>query len=295
MTNLTSCTLCGGKDFREFLKCKDHTSTQETFTIKTCTTCGFRFTDPQPSEAEIPKYYRSENYISHTGSKRNLFEIIYHISRRYSLIKKRNLISKNSSGRALLDYGCGTGEFLAEMKKKGWNISGIEPSDIAHTKAELKTEEKIHRTIFEIDKEKPFDVITLWHVLEHVHNPNEILTALGSYLNKTGTIIIAVPNCESYDAIHYNSFWAAYDVPRHLWHFSKENLKTILVKNGFKLTKILPMKLDSYYVSLLSESYKNKEGLKILNPIRAFVKGFISNLKGRKNMNYSSLIYIAKK
>jgi 2-polyprenyl-3-methyl-5-hydroxy-6-metoxy-1,4-benzoquinol methylase len=180
------------------------------------------------------------------------------------------------------------------MKNHGWQTTGVEPSESAAAKSREKKIGVIHKSIYELGEQK-FDVITLWHVLEHLHEPQQKLETLKNHLTENGTIIIAVPNRESYDAKHYKNHWAAFDVPRHLWHFSQQNMRSILNQTGLRLTNTLPMVLDSFYVSLLSESYRNPKRNKISNIIAAFFLGLSSNLKARKTKNYSSLIYIAKK
>jgi SAM-dependent methyltransferase len=202
----------------------------------------------------------------------------------------------------LLDIGCGTGEFLNACKESGWNITGIEPSEIARKNAEQKynitplPQEKI----FEIN-EKKFNVITLWHVLEHVHQLDKTMEQIVKILADCGTLIIAVPNCNSFDAKKYGAYWAAWDLPRHLYHFTKKDIETLFKKFGFGLTGILPMKFDSYYVSLLSEKYKNARrngsvGLGSADLFSGFWTGLRSNLSAKENENgFSSQIYILKR
>ncbi|MGC4021992.1 MAG: class I SAM-dependent methyltransferase [Cyclobacteriaceae bacterium] len=235
----------------------------------------------------------SESYISHTGGEKKITDQIYLLARKFALKKKRKLVLSKSNGKSILDFGCGTGEFLNEMRSNEWSISGIELSDLARAKAEQLNQKKIYPNLSEIGNEK-FDVITLWHVLEHLHDLNDTLDKLKKLMKDTSTLIIAVPNHESHDAIHYQSFWAGYDVPRHLWHFSKKSMDELLKKNGFKLTEVLPMKLDSFYVSLLSEKYKYPKKSTITRLFSAFITGLVSNLKAKKSTNFSSLIYIAK-
>lgn len=250
-------------------------------------------TSPQPSEESIGKYYLSDKYISHTGGGKNLFDIIYLYARRVALKWKRRIVEKSSIEKTILDFGCGTGEFLEEMKTHGWATAGVEPSSIASASAKKKSA-RIYQSLAEIHQQA-FDAITLWHVLEHVHDLNGTLKKLRELLKKNGTIFIAVPNYESADAQSYQSHWAAYDVPRHLWHFSKNNMKQLLESNGFRLVEILPMKMDSFYVSLLSETYRYPKHSNFVNLIKAFFMGLSSNRKAKKQTNFSSLIYIAKK
>lgn len=294
MINLSACPVCSGNNFTDFLTCKDYTTSHESFSLRKCSSCGFTFTDPKPDEQSIEKYYQSDKYISHTGGQKNLFDLAYLYARKIALGNKRRIIEQHSGGKTILDFGCGTGEFLKEMKSSGWMIAGVEPSSNANEKASQATNGKIYKSLNEI-QESNFDAITLWHVLEHLHDLNGSLREFYALLKKSGTIFIAVPNLRSYDAQFYDSYWAGYDVPRHLWHFNQDNMKKLLENIGFKLIEILPMKMDSYYVSLLSESYKNPRQLKIINLVKAFARGLVSNLKAKNTTNYSSLIYIAKR
>lgn len=292
---LKECPLCHGKNVTIRFSCEDHTTTHEEFQLSECQDCTFIFTNPQPDESSIGKYYESPEYISHSESNKSLFDKVYTYLREAALKWKRGIITSNQPiGRKLLDVGCGTGNFLQHMKMHGWETTGVEPSESAASKARAKKVGSIFQSIDQIANQK-YDVITLWHVLEHLHEPKKKLESLKGLLEENGTIIIAVPNRESFDAKYYKNYWAAYDVPRHLWHFSQENMKSILNETGFSLTATHPMKLDSFYVSLLSESYKNKNRSKILNAVNALRIGLLSNFKARKNKNYSSLIYVANK
>ncbi|KAB1160831.1 class I SAM-dependent methyltransferase [Tenacibaculum aiptasiae] len=244
-------------------------------------------TSPVPSNLET--YYLSEEYISHTDSKKGFIDKIYQLVKNYTLKKKLKLINSfNTESKTILDVGAGTGDFLKVCKENNWEIKGVEPSDKARKIAEEKSI-KLHKEITEI-KNTSFDVITLWHVLEHIPNLVEYTNQLKKLLKPNGVLIIAVPNYKSYDADYYKEFWAAYDVPRHLWHFSKNSIQKIFSNINMNVEKILPMKFDSFYVSLLSEKYKNKKS----KTVKAFFVGLKSNLKAKKNGEYSSLIYIIK-
>src|SRR5258708_17517981 len=294
MINVSACPICTGHNFTDFLTCKDYTTSGESFMLRRCSACGFTFTDPKPDEQSIAKYYLSDKYISHSGGQKNIFDFTYRLARKVALSSKRAIIEQHSDGKTILDFGCGTGEFLKEMKSNGWVIAGVEPSQNANEKASQLTNKKIYKSLTEI-QESNFDAITLWHVLEHLHDLNGSLRKFHALLKESGTIFIAVPNLESYDAQFYNSFWAGYDVPRHLWHFNRENMKKLLENIGFTLMESRPMRMDSYYVSLLSESYKNPRQLKVINLVKAFGRGLLSNFKAKKTTNCSSLIYIAKR
>ena len=254
---LAGCPVCNHAVFREFLKSKDHFLTQQEFIVVMCENCGFRFTNPRPSSSEISKYYESSNYISHNTQKKNLLTFLYRGVRTYSIRQKFLLIKKYSVGKSLLDIGCGTGEFLAYCSAKGFISTGIEPNETARNFAIQTLHQNVQPESFlEKTGNVNYDIITLWHVLEHLHDLNHRMERISNLLKPTGTLIIAVPNCDSWDAIHYQEFWAAYDLPRHLYHFTPDTLRRLTDKHGFKIQKILPLNFDAYYVSLLSEKYK---------------------------------------
>ncbi|TYC15628.1 class I SAM-dependent methyltransferase [Bizionia gelidisalsuginis] len=268
---------------------KDFTVSGETFQLLHNSQWDYLQTNPQPSASKLPDYYKSEDYISHTNTQRNLFEKVYHAVRTISLKRKLKLINSfSSSEKKILDVGCGTGDFLAEAQKNKWVITGIEPNEKARTIANSKTGNKIVNTdALETLPSHSFDVITLWHVLEHLPNLEEHIKLFKRLLKKEGTLIIAVPNYKSYDAIYYKQFWAAFDVPRHLWHFSQEAITRLFNKKEMTVVKTLPMVFDAYYVSLLSEKYKKSKW----QPVKALWRGVISNWKAKQSSEYSSLIY----
>jgi 2-polyprenyl-3-methyl-5-hydroxy-6-metoxy-1,4-benzoquinol methylase len=289
LENVNICPVCGGKTFTPHLSCKDYTTTEEMFHVERCTTCGLLITNPRPLEHLAADYYQSSKYISHTAVATGLIDYIYLTVRQFTLRWKYSLIKAKLKNNKLLDFGCGTGAFLNYCIKKGVNAHGVEPSLTARA-----SQSKIHGSIDQIQT-KDFDVITLWHVLEHVYSLDQTLDQLREKLSNTGTIFIAVPNWQSDDAKHYGAGWAAYDVPRHLWHFSKETMKALLEKKGFKLQTILPMKLDAYYVSILSEKNATDGSLSFSKIARAIRIAFTSNARAKQQLNYSSLIYVATK
>ena len=274
---------------KHFLTVKDYSVSQETFDLYHDEILDMLITHPQPSMEDLGKYYESEDYISHTDSKRSLFEKLYHFIKNIALKNKLNLINSLQSNKGrILDIGAGTGDFLSVAKSNGWQTTGVEPSDRAKTIAINKGVSFVEQTS-ELANHS-FDVISMWHVLEHVPDLDKQIKELKRLLKPTGSLIIAVPNFKSFDAKHYGKFWAAYDVPIHFWHFSKTAIKLLFEKEEMKLEKILPMKFDSFYVSLLSEKYKSGK----MNFIKAFFIGLQSNWKANQHFEYSSHIYILK-
>ena len=274
---------------KHFLTVKDYSVSKETFDLYYDETLDMLITHPQPSLENLGKYYESEDYISHTDNKRSLFEKLYHFIKSIALKNKLNLINslQPNKGR-ILDIGAGTGEFLSVAKNDGWQTIGLEPSDRAKAIAKNKGVSFVENTS-ELENQS-FDVISMWHVLEHVPDLDKQIKELKRLLKPTGTLIIAVPNFKSFDAKHYGKFWAAFDVPIHFWHFSKTAIKLLFEKEEIKLEKVLPMKFDSFYVSLLSEKYKSGK----MNFVKAFFRGLQSNWKASKHFEYSSHIYILK-
>lgn len=283
------------------ISCKDYTATNESFDLILNEEFEMLFTSPKPKEEDLSKYYDSDAYISHTDSTKSLIDKIYQIVKNYTIAKKVELINSfQSEEKEILDIGCGTGDFLEVSKSNGWKVVGIEPNDkaknVAVKKVNLAKAEvsRFYKNIEDlIDKKgnQQFDIITMWHVLEHVYDLEDYISKLEKLLKPNGRLIIAVPNYKSYDATYYREFWAAYDVPRHLWHFSQKSITKLFGMKNMKLVKTLPMKFDSYYVSLLSEKYKTGS----TNLLRALLIGIRSNQKAKATKEYSSLIYILKK
>lgn len=273
-----------------YLICKDHTVSNKYFELIYNYELDMLVTKPQPTTIELPSYYESDAYISHTDSKKSITDKLYQTVKKYALYKKLQLINSfETSGKNILDVGCGTGDFLLTCKKNGWNITGVEPNVKVKKIAVDKLNMKLFSDITQLNSKK-FDVITLWHALEHVQNLTTHVENVKSLLKPNGVLIVAVPNFKSYDATFYRQFWAAYDVPRHLWHFSKQAIELLFLKQKMKVVKILPMKFDSFYVSLLSEKYKTGK----TNYLKAFYIGLVSNFKALSSKEYSSLIYLIK-
>ena len=296
VVDYTYCPACGSISIHPVLSTKDYTVSGETFSIWQCADCSLRFTQYVPVIERIGDYYKSEDYISHSNTSKGLLNRIYQMVRRRTVKQKRKLISHITGKKngELLDVGSGTGAFLSEMKKNGWQVVGLEPDADAR---------RVAREVFgcdlrdtnELYKLKPnsFDAITLWHVLEHVHDLQKYLQQLKALLKPGGNLIIAVPNYTSFDASVYKQYWAAYDVPRHLYHFSPLSMKVLLEKHELKLIGYKPMWFDSFYVSLLSSKYKNAG---TASWVSAIWNGFLSNIKAIGDVKKcSSVIYLVRK
>lgn len=296
MQHVTECPVCQGNNFSDYLSCKDYTVSHETFQLRQCTACEFIVTSPRPEEKDLGKYYLSDAYISHSDKSPSLIDQVYKVSRMFTLKWKYHLVKKytvqSQHPASLLDFGCGTGMFLQTCEKNRMNTAGVEPSGIARSIAIKNSKAEIATDIKAVEQQ--FDAITLWHVLEHVEKINDTLRDLKNHLRENGTMFIAVPNLQSRDARKYQAYWAGYDVPRHLWHFSAKTMKRLLKKHELRLINIEPMRLDAYYVSMLSEKYKiGKNTLSNLG--EAAIQGWKSNIEAKTTQEYSSLIYIARK
>jgi SAM-dependent methyltransferase len=293
MILLDKCPVCLNKNLEKKLSCTDHTASKEKFTIVSCETCDFTFTNPRPKDESLGDYYKSDMYISHTNNSKGMFNWMYQTIRKYAIGTKLTLLKSVTTCGFHLDVGCGTGEFLNACQQAGFKAKGIEPSKLARDQAvnnySLSVSEDTNLEQFKDDK---FDSISMWHVLEHVPSLIKTITEFQRILNKNGKVIIAVPNHKSWDANYYQEYWAAWDVPIHLWHFSKQTIELLFNKNGFKLIKTKSMLFDSFYVSLLSEEFKTGKK-KFIN---GFFIGIISNIIGLfTKRGCSSTIYVFEK
>jgi len=294
MIHINTCPICNNTDFNTFLELKDYFLSQEDFKIDCCKQCGFKFTNPIPEEADLGAYYKSTDYVSHSDTKKGLFFKLYHYIKKRALKSKYNIISSYFKTGRILDYGCGTGDVLKTFKDNNWEVMGIEPDEDTRKYAISKNS----LTVLDVNEFKninknSFDVVSLWHVLEHIPDLNEKIFTFKSLIKDNGILLIAVPNCNSYDARYYKKYWAAFDVPRHLYHFNHKSIKELFEKHDLKIIKQLPMIFDSFYVSMLSEKYKKNP----LSFLKGMIIGFISNLSAHfsKNKNFSSTIYILQK
>jgi 2-polyprenyl-3-methyl-5-hydroxy-6-metoxy-1,4-benzoquinol methylase len=294
MENLITCLVCGSTLLSKELTCKDFVATGESFDLHRCNNCSFLFTNPRPRAIEIGLYYQSDRYVSHAGDKQNLSFMykVYDVVRDYSIKQKLKLIKSYHPNGKLMDLGCGLGYFLnGVVKDKTFDALGVDVS----TEAIDYVKQKFGYAVLGEDKldtieKHSFDVITQWHVLEHVHLLNERMQQLKRMLKPNGTLFIAVPNSNSWDAKHYREFWDGYDVPRHLYHFNQKSFGLLMQKHGFEVIQTKPMIFDAPYISMRSEVHK-ESGLSF---VRGAISGAVSTINALGNKNYSSLLFVVK-
>lgn len=287
------CVVCNGEEFEAKMHLTDHSITKEKFDLYNCLKCGFVFTENAPSEVNAGQYYKSEEYISHSDTNKGIVAKLYHFVRKIMLGRKYRLINSLTDDKCILDVGCGTGYFLDYMKQKEYQTLGVEVDEDAREYGKNKFQLEIlpPKELSSI-KEK-FGVITLWHVLEHLYSPNEYLNTLKSLLkDENAYLVIALPNYQSFDGAHYKTFWAGYDVPRHLWHFSPKTLEMLAQKNGLEVVKMKRLPFDSFYNSMLSEKYKGSK----FSVLKGGMIGGVALLQSLFNIRKSSsIIYVLKK
>lgn len=295
MIRHSRCPLCSSVDISERYSCTDNLVSHSTFPVYNCKSCGFHFTQNYPDENEIGKYYESDDYISHSDSGKGLFDRLYRSVRRFMVSRKTSYVTSHSEiekGR-LLDIGSGTGYFASEMKKTGWDVTCIEVNE----KARNYSKEQYGLDVFPPERLKDpdpgsYDCITLWHVLEHFYDPFTLMNDINRILSQRGVCIIALPNCMSSDAGYYKHDWAAWDVPRHLWHFTPESFKIFAENSGFIITGIKTLPFDVFYISVLSEKAR-KSGLPF---IKGLVTGSFLSLAAIANRRKSSsLVYFLRR
>ncbi len=288
------CPACRSRNVSEVFLCRDHTVSKEEFSVWECGDCTLRFTQDVPTEEEIGAYYQSEDYVSHSNTSKGLINSLYQAVRNYTIKGKVSLVKRLSGKKSdsLLDVGCGTGEFLAGVQRAGWQVQGLEPDPGARKQASDLTGTMVGEAGDLFSLSGSFQVITMWHVLEHVHRLHEYLDCFQKILAPGGVILIAVPNYTSTDAQQYQTHWAAYDVPRHLYHFSPKSMERLMELHGFHVEQYRPMPFDAFYVSMLSEQYKRGKG----HLLSAFRHGFASWFRslGRVKQG-SSVLYVIRR
>ena len=289
------CPLCTSENIGVFLECTDHFLSREKFSLFNCTSCGFIFSQDYPGEGETGRYYESDEYISHSDTSSGFSNKIYRLVRDLMLHRKESIVKNTTLKKtgSLLDIGCGTGYFAGKMKSSGWEVKGIEINEKARAFGISNFGlEILDPTLISSISDNSFDCITLWHVLEHFHDPFKYSSEILRLLKPGGICLVALPNCSSADAYYYGKFWAAYDVPRHLWHFTPSTFRIFSEKAGFTLAKKMTLPLDVFYISTVSEKYKGSSFPFIRGIIRA--KFFALRALFNKEKS-SSVIYILRK
>ena len=285
---MNTCPWCKTPTDRTILELKDYFLTKEDFKIMECPNCGLRFTIPRPAPEEIGKYYQSENYYSHQQNNKGLVPRIYEFVKSFNIKNKSSMAIGGLTQGKLLDIGCGVGDFLVQVKKQGWEVQGIEPSDDAKNIAEKRLGFRPYSPgDYAMFEDHTFDAITMWHVLEHIDNLHFQTKEIHRLLKPGGRLIIALPNFQSFDCQYYKEKWAAWDVPRHLNHFAPDVLREIITSCGFQTIDTQKLKWDAYYISYMSERFQGHS----MPLVRGAWIGQRSNWKARKTGMYSSLVY----
>lgn len=291
----TECPLCGSNKLQHQFSCKDQFATGENFEICKCLDCSFVFTQNIPNEKEIGRYYESPTYISHSDTNKGFVNRCYHLVREIMLRRKASLVNSlvDDSKTNLLDYGAGTGYFARAMQRLDWDVTAIEKSEQArqYSKDQFGFEMLPVEALYDCE-DGCFDVVTMWHVMEHIQNINEFWDELYRILDDNGIAVIALPNSSSYDAQTYREYWAAYDVPRHLWHFTPSTVMKFGRKHGFILERQYTMPFDGFYISMLSERYKGSK-LSVLKGAWNGLLGWLASWS--KKSASSSIIYVFRK
>lgn len=294
MEQLTNCPICRSGSLQEGLLVQDHFLSKEIFRLDECRDCGFRFTNPRPEQSVIGKYYQSEDYLSHSNRKKGLQDRLYQLARSWALGNKYKLVNQFQAQGRVLDIGCGTGEFLAHLMSRGYLVEGVEPELKAQEQAIANHSIAVVPSVEQIPNKEYYQVITLWHVLEHVPDLRATFKKLFALLADRGILIIAVPDRESWDNEHYGTHWAAWDVPRHLSHFRREDLQRLLHEHGFELLATKKMWLDAFYIAMLSERYKGAGAIIAL--VKGVLVGAWSNLQSAFGKRpTSSSLFVARK
>ncbi len=291
---LNQCPICASPLGSKRTDIVDHSISHEVFHVTDCPSCGFRLTNPRPSQSSIGRYYQSDTYISHTNSSSTLQDRLYQYARRWALSQKHAIVRSYEPSGATLDIGCGTGEFLGYLKRRGYLVQGVEPNDAAREQAISVHSLTVQGNLNQVSPYEQFRIVTLWHVLEHLPDPSATLKQIFALCAPHGLLVIAVPDRDSWDAEHYGDKWAAWDVPRHLSHFRRQDISKLLSRHGFQLVSKRRMWLDAAYVSILSEKYRGRSPgyalcWGIANGLRSNIASLLS---GRPT---SSTLFIARK
>ena len=293
---MEKCPICGHNEFEKVYDLDDYKITQETFSLQKCTHCTLIYTVDPPLGDNIGRYYESDDYLEHSNRKNDLFSRMYGWGRDLMFGYKYGILKKLGSEKKILDIGAGSGYFLNFMRGKGYSVTGIEMSERARNHAkevhnlDIHPDEMFHNKAF---KEK-FDIISLWHVMEHLYDLNQVVKRFDELLNPNGHLVIALPNYNALEVEIYKKYWNGWDVPRHLWHFSPQSLKHLMNNHGFEIERMKMMPLDPLFNTLLTNKYR--QGNAVMNVLRMCTVGVMSLISGLFNVEKaSSIIYVIKR
>jgi len=271
-----NCYICKTSNYKPYVTIKDILNINS-FTIAQCD-CGFCFVNPRPSEKELKKYYHTDDYLPHSKGKGVLF-LLYRIVQKISFYNKFLLLRNLKEKITHLDYGGGDGRFSNYVNsKENATSSFYDPYYKNSLNADFK--------------KKEYNIITLWHVLEHAYDLDILFENIEKSLENRGKLVVAVPNFDSLERNIYKENWAAYDLPRHLYHFNNISLEKLLRSKGYKIIDKKRMLFDTFYISILSSmKISNISVIKSL-----FVALFISIKVIIKGPEFSSsLLYVCEK
>ena len=289
------CPLCGASEQIPYANCTDFTVSKESFTLMRCQSCGVVYTLDPPSEEQMCRYDKLNLKLKLGDSPTGLTSRLYYHVRSRMLRKKARIVESQAyrTSGSLLNYGAKTGFFSHKMERRGWKVTSVEK----YHEERLFSLEMFHHRMIDVPdmallQAGTFDVITMWHVFEHSHHPNELLDRFYELLRPGGILVMACPNIRSTDAMHYGPYWAAYDVPRHLWHFNPNSITGLAYRHGFTLMHHEKMPYDRFYISILSERH--------LRHRMAFLRGMLQGLRSwrisiTKRGRSSSLVYVFRK
>lgn len=291
---IKACIVCGSTDHQTELLVTDWLVTQEKFNVKRCNKCLFRFTANPPSAEAAGKYYETEEYVEHSDNNDGFINKLYHFGRKWMMKYKLSLIQNLQTGNRLLDVGSGAGYFLNFMQQSGYAVEGVEISE----KAVKGCKDKYNIDAYHPSRlignkiEINVDIITLWHVFEHVYEYDEYFNSFSKLLSKDGRLIIAMPNYKCLEEKIYRTHWNGYDTPRHLWHFTPETFKKFAADRGFEIVKMKSLPLDPFYNSMISASYKKSFTLLPITLLNGILSSILSSISLKHS---SSIVYILKK
>ena len=247
----THCIICSSKYASSFISLNDRLSnSSKKYNLLKCI-CGFIYLNPRPDIGEINHYYKLDNYDPHKESFNSFWNTAYHYVQKVTLNWKYRIITKYIKKGSLLDIGGGKGEFAQFINKKGWDVT------FQDNMTDLNRRENnsfFVRELSNVNSTKRFDVITLWHSLEHIHNIKYLFDSINNMLKDSGILIIAVPNMNAPERKFYKYTWAPYDAPRHLYHFNLDSLNKLCQNKGYYIMSKYSLYQDIPYNVILSTS-----------------------------------------